>query len=216
MSRTVQPEILDSLEANDPSALGNRRDLRRINRLMGNFRWFAHRLTGRSAESAGNCLEIGAGDGELAKRLDRAGLRGHYIAIERIDPPPDWPERFFWFREDLLASDHYRNADTLLANLILHQFDADRLFDVGRKIVESPIRRIYACEPRRSALHKLQLRCGRLIGFNWVSLHDGAVSIDAGFRDGELPEALGLSPEEWSWRLTETFLGGYRMEAWRQ
>jgi hypothetical protein len=39
MLRQVLPEILDHLPADDPEAIGSRRDLRRINFLMGNKRW---------------------------------------------------------------------------------------------------------------------------------------------------------------------------------
>ena len=37
--RVVIPELLDHLPADEPEALRSRRDLRRVNWLMGNERW---------------------------------------------------------------------------------------------------------------------------------------------------------------------------------
>jgi hypothetical protein len=44
LARTVRPEILDSLAAEDPAARRSRQDLRLINALMGNFRWVERKL----------------------------------------------------------------------------------------------------------------------------------------------------------------------------
>jgi hypothetical protein len=62
MLRTLQPELLDSLPSDHPDARHSRRDLRVINRLMGNHRWFARTLPPlvRAGEHA---LELGAGNG---------------------------------------------------------------------------------------------------------------------------------------------------------
>ena len=45
LKRTVIPELLDHLPADDPHAMRSRRDLRRINFLMGNERWIRRTLT---------------------------------------------------------------------------------------------------------------------------------------------------------------------------
>ena len=63
--RRVQPEILDDLPAEDPRAVRSRRDLRLINRLMGNHRWVLRHV----AEHSGRVVELGAGDGCLARRI---------------------------------------------------------------------------------------------------------------------------------------------------
>ena len=44
MTRTLTPELLDSLPSQHPDALRSRRDLRWINFAMGNHRWFARTL----------------------------------------------------------------------------------------------------------------------------------------------------------------------------
>jgi len=65
--RVVVPELLDSLPPDDPEAIRSRADLRLINRLMGNYRWFEKVL--RSSSMIGpkaRIVELGAGDGTLA------------------------------------------------------------------------------------------------------------------------------------------------------
>ena len=99
---------------------------------------------------------------------------------------------------------------------VLHHFPDAQLARLGAILQRGAIRHILANEPCRRSLHKIQLRAGRLIGFNPVTLYDGVVSIDGGFRNSELPRALGLDPQQWSWTIRETALGAYRMEAKRQ
>ena len=68
MKRVVEPEILDGLAADDPAAVASRRDLRLINRIMGNTRWLrrAFMLKVRPQDLV---VELGAGDGSLGLSL---------------------------------------------------------------------------------------------------------------------------------------------------
>jgi len=75
MIRTLHPELLDTLPAHDASAIGSRRDLRRLNTLMGHARIIANSLKQIFPTSRpSRVVEIGAGDGQLllrvAKRLN--------------------------------------------------------------------------------------------------------------------------------------------------
>ncbi|OYU98743.1 MAG: hypothetical protein CFE26_27060, partial [Verrucomicrobiales bacterium VVV1] len=57
--RQLVPELLDALPAADPAAVHSRRDLRRINALMGNTRWFRRTLP-HLTTPADRALELGA------------------------------------------------------------------------------------------------------------------------------------------------------------
>jgi hypothetical protein len=213
MQREIQPELLDSLPPDHPDALHNRRDLRLTNRMMGNYRWFARSLPPRIL-STDRVLEIGAGTGDLADRLNSAG-----IAVDGLDlwPKPDrWPENRIWHRTDLLTFDGYHRYPAVIGNLIFHQFSRDELAGLGRKLNQSA-RLIMASEPARRRLSQVFFaRLAPLLGANYVSLHDAQVSIAAGFCDEELPQLLGLSPVEWEWRCLSTTFGAYRMIAVRR
>src|SRR5438874_1546191 len=71
MRRRVEPELLDSLPADDPGAIGSRRDLARINRIMGQHRIVARELA--RVKPFSRLVDLGGGDGRfllaVAQRL---------------------------------------------------------------------------------------------------------------------------------------------------
>src|SRR3569833_643707 len=72
MIRTIHTELLDTLPAHDASAIGSRRDLRRLNNLMGHARIIANSLKQIFPTSnPSRVVEIGAGDGQLLLRVAR-------------------------------------------------------------------------------------------------------------------------------------------------
>jgi hypothetical protein len=213
MRRQVQPELLDSLPPNHPDALHNRRDLRLTNRLMGNHRWLARTLASllRDGEQV---LEIGAGEGEFARRLAATGVE--IDGLDRWPRPAGWPADRAWHQVDLQTFSGYDRYEVILGNLIFHQFSDPELAGLGRRLRQSA-RVIAACEPERRRLSQVIFaRLAPLLGANRVSLHDGHVSISAGFRDDELPRLLGLDPADWTCRCSTTPLGAYRLVALRR
>lgn len=216
MPRIVQPEILDQLPHCNVDAIASRRDLVKINHLMGNYRWIRSQLNGERTNPENRYLELGAGDGALAQRLIPMLPSDSYTALDLAPEPASWPETARWIRRDLLHFDAFDDFNHLIANLFLHHFEAEALRQLGERIAASPIRAIIASEPCRRAVHKHQLRAGKWIGFNYVTLNDGCVSVDAGFRGDELPELLQLPHSKWNWTIHETFMGAYRMCARRR
>jgi hypothetical protein len=213
MRRVIQPELLDSLSPDDPDARHNRRDLRVINRVMGNFRWF-ERVLPPLLFAAERVLEIGAGTGELGQRLSGSG-----VASDGLDVwprPATWPAARAWHQADLRKFDDFGGYGATIANLVLHQFTDADLADLGRKL-RGRVRLILACEPVRQ--RRWQLLGGALAavcGANYVTRHDARVSISAGFRGRELPQALGLDPGAWNVRCAQSARGAYRMVAIRR
>lgn len=213
--RQVTPEILDTLAPDDPSAIASRRDLRIINQLMRNSHWIQQQI--KTLNPNQRFTEIGAGDGSLAKHLIQNCKPATYQAVDLAPPPKAWPTtQHVWHQADLINSKIYQNTDILIACLILHHFKAPELLKIGRKIQDSPIHTIIATEPCRRSIHKLQLFAGRLLKFNHVTLHDGSVSVDAGFTGQELLQLLGLSSKHWQASIQQTPMGAYRMHAQRR
>lgn len=214
MLRVVRPEMLDSLPHSHPDALQNRRELRTINCLMGNYRWLA-RQARRRLEPGDRALELGAGSGDLARRL-RA--RGGLIELDGLDlcpPPADWDDGRRWIRENLQVFDGYEGYHAIFGNLILHQFSDDFLGKMGRRMRVSA-KQLFFCEPARRRLHVAQFRAISLLGrMGPVSRNDGEVSIRAGFLGDELPHLLGLTKEDWRWTCKTGLRGQYQMVAWR-
>ena len=213
MPRTLQPELLDTLDPQDPAALHNRRDLQLTNRVMGNHRWLARTLPALLQPNE-RALELGAGTGELGLRLARRGA-----PVDGLDlwpRPANWPADRAWHSADLRTFDGYANYTAFIGNLIFHQFSDDDLAAVGAQLRRSA-RVILACEPlRRKSSQTFYGLIAPLFGANYVTLHDAHVSIAAGFCADELPRALGLDETHWVCRCSTTALGAYRMIAIRR
>jgi hypothetical protein len=211
--RRVDPEILDSLSADDPEAIGSRRDLRWINAIMGNYRWL-HRRVRSHIQPGWRVLELGAGEGIFGRRLAHAGQISpeQIIALDLAPCPDTWPTGAMWIQEDVF-SQPLPAAEIIVANLFLHHFTAERLTQLGR-LLPSSCRYLAISEPARHPLHLWQgSLLAALARLNRVTRHDMPVSIRAGFMGNELPEWLGIS--DWKIKTSTTFFGAYRLEAHR-
>jgi hypothetical protein len=213
MQRTIDAEFLDSLPADHPDARHSRRDLRIVNRIMGNHRWLGRTLP-RILRPGERALELGAGNGEFARRLALSGF-----AMDGLDTAPrpkGWPDELAWHAADLRGFDGYDRYSAVVGNLIFHHFDDGTLAELGERLARSA-RVIIACEPARRRLSQV-LFCmlAPIFRANRITRHDAAASIAAGFRADELPRALGLRREAWTFRCRTTLLGAYHMVAVRR
>lgn len=209
MDRTLQPELLDHLAPQDPAARESRRDLRVINRVMGNVRWLQSALA-KVARPGDTLLELGAGDGQVA-----AAWRGNRCDALDLGPPPaDWPAGAQWHQTDLREFREWSGYSVVFANLFLHHLSEPMLQHLGAQL-RKHARVVVACEPWRGRLFLgLFAALCPVIGANAVTRHDGRISINAGFRGDELPRSLGLSGDEgWHCRVESTRLGAYHLVA---
>ena len=212
MTRTLTAELLDSLPADDPRAVGSRRDLARINALMGNAKIVAHAL---STGSVHRVLELGAGDGREALRWGtRLAVRGSEITLLDHQPvvPPSVRDGFRsagWTCEvvadDALAfleSTEHR-WDAIVSNLFIHHFETEPLRSL-LDLIARRCDRFVACEPARTRLAYGASRALRLLGCNAVTLHDARVSVEAGFANREI-SSLWPKPVEWTLEERDAF-----------
>jgi hypothetical protein len=210
MLRTVTPELLDSLPPDSPEAGQSRRDLVWFNRLLGTNRWWAQtlpRLQSQLGSHAG--LEVGAGDGQLARRF-------HLDALDLCPAPVSWPATSRWHQNDALQFNAWSDYRLIVANLFLHHLLPDQLAQLGR-IWDQTAHTLVICEPWRARAFQpgFALLCS-LIRAHAVSRHDGHVSIAAGFKGHELPALLGLTQDRWTFDISHHPLGTYRMIARRK
>jgi hypothetical protein len=211
--RRVEPEILDTLPADDCRAQRSRRDLRRINSWMGNARILGKRLQSElRGPPPATLTEIGAGDGTLMLALAR-GLHRHWpkAAVELVDRQSlldaETAAQFVQvgWSSQALQSDVFdwarqrRISDVVVANLFLHHFHDAELRELFAAIA-SGARLLVACEPRRLRFPRWAGLLVGAIGCNSVTRHDAVVSVRAGFKGLELS---ALWPGGAGWRLQE-------------
>jgi hypothetical protein len=212
MRRTLHPEILDALPAEDPHAIQSRRDLQVVNTFMGHPGMVVRAL--RAEPSPPRLIvEIGAGDGTLLLRVARRlGSRGRTRAI-LVDRRPslsaatrDGFDAAGW-HVDTCESDVFEwlcrpraeTADVTVSNLFLHHFNEHELVNL-LNLASRQTKHFIAFEPRRSRAALAAASLLRLLGCNDVTLHDAGVSVRAGFRDCELS---ALWPRDADWQLAE-------------
>ena len=212
--RTIEPEWLDALPADDPAALRSRCDLKRLNAWMLQPTIMA-RLLQRTMN--GNrprvIIDLGAGDGAfILKVAERLAPVWSDVRLLMVDcnavTNNDTRTRFLniGWRVAPVSADVFAfleqappvSADLIVANLFLHHLQPQPLMQLFSLIARMTSCFI-ACEPRRSAFALTASRSVGLIGCNAVTRHDAPASVRAGFRNKELSAlwpAIG-------WRLEE-------------
>lgn len=209
--RRVEAELLDELPPDDPQAIGSRRDLQRLNRMMGHAGILA-RLLAPSKCAPRTLVELGAGDGTFLLRVARR-LRWRDVRVTLVDRQPllsagtrDGFRQIGWTVGAVEADvfDWLRNArpgaaEIIVANLFLHHFTTGKLANL-LALAAARARLFAACEPRRGGLALTAARMLNLIGCNAVTQHDAVVSVRAGFAGRELST---LWPSGSDWRMSE-------------
>ena len=210
--RVIEPELLDSLPVDDPRAMASRRDLVRVNAVMGQSIIMARLLRRNVRHTPRRLLEIGAGDGRfmlaVARRLGWSDVE--LVMLDQADlvtPRVRADFAALGWRVETVVADVFDwiegpdvgQFDAVCANLFLHHFAEAAL---GELLSVMP--RLAPCflatEPRRSSVALWCTGWLRALRANGVTLHDAAASVRAGFAGHELsqlwPRATALALDE--------------------
>ena len=211
--RLLPTEILDTLPVEHPAARASRRDLRIFNQALGNPRWLATTVN-RLARTGERVLELGAGVGEMADLVNPLAIQ--WDGLDRAPRPAHWPAGSRWHQVDIRTFDRWADYRVIAANLFFHHFDDDGLSELGQRIARHT-RLLVIGDLRRGLIQQwLFSAFAHLIRAHRISRHDGWLSIRAGFRAEELPDRLGLHPDEWQWKVGTNLSGAYRLIAERR
>jgi hypothetical protein len=215
VQRTLEPELLDDLPADDPRAIASRRDLRRVNVLMSTAGIIARALNGTFiAQSPRSIVELGAGDGtsllRLAEIIPPRPTPIRAVLVDRQQLLTTETKQAFAARKwkvEPVAMDIFEwlnrpdpePSDVIIASLFLHHFLEPDL----RKLLARASQQtntFLACEPKRANFPFVAASLLGFIGCNGVTRHDAKVSVRAGFAEKELS---ALWPAGNDWKLTE-------------
>jgi hypothetical protein len=216
MIRQLEAEWLDALPAQDKRAQASRRDLRRLNILMGQVGLMASALRACARSVPRTIVDLGGGDGSFMLRVaqklsgDWRGVR--VISVDRGAVVSDETWRTFaalGWRIESVTMDVFdflelgEHADAITVNLFLHHLTED---DLRRLFTLAAARGnlLVACEPRRALFPLVATRLLWAIGCNDVTRHDAFLSVRAGFRGRELS---ALWPVDAGWLVEEGAAG---------
>jgi len=219
MRRSLAPELLDTLPAEDPSAIGARRDLQRVNAVMRHGPLceaaIERLLEGRAPRSL---VELGCGDAKflagIARRKSSAWTPLEVWLVDRVsivsastlqvfeaagwNVHPVQADVFEWLKTPA-------QAEVCLMNLFLHHFEAEQIATLMRGIA-SYADAFVACEPRRSVRALWASHVVGLLGCNAVTRHDAVVSVRAGFAGREISRLWDAGG---AWELSEGAAGTF-------
>ncbi|MGQ0656568.1 MAG: class I SAM-dependent methyltransferase [Chromatiales bacterium] len=215
LTRHIEPEILDSLAPEAAQARSARRDLRRVNALMGNAAILSRAL-GRLQPSLSprRIVDLGAGDGAMilrvARRWHNLWQGVHLTLVDRscvVDTRTlETLQALGWQTEvtvadvfEWLARAAQEEVDLVMANLFLHHFEDHRLADMFQHVADRATT-FLACEPRRTRFALASSHLLFLLGCNSVTRHDAVASVRAGFAGSELSQ---LWPAGGGWIVSE-------------
>ena len=224
-SRTLEPEILDLLAADDPRARASRRDLARINFVMRQQSIMAQRL--RHLAPPQRLADLGSGDGRFLLGVARR-MAPHWpgvtaLIVDRQDiVSPQTRAGFaaFGWRCESITGDIFEvlphlDAEIITANLFLHHLDEAALRQL-LGLAAQQVRGFVACEPRRSQAALLGSRMVFALACNDVTRHDAVASVRAGFAGRELsrlwPGAGWQQREELALPFTHVFSAHLRSD----
>jgi len=187
-TRLIRPELLD--DAPEPEAAANLDDLVRINRRLGGHALLLKMLAqvARPSEEF-TFLDVGAATGDNGMLASSTYPRAHVVSLDRSlrhlgrgTGPRVCGDGFqLPFRD--------RSVDFVFSALFLHHFPDSEVVALLREFARVARRAVLLNDLERHVLSWLFLPATRwLFGWHRITVHDGPVSVAAGFRKGELPD----------------------------
>ena len=186
--RVIRPELLD--DAPDDAALRNLHHLVTINRLLGGNGVLRNMMAEVEPPDGGfSLLDVGSASGDAREVIVGRHPQARVISL---DHDHFHVSHAIGMR---VCADGFRlpfkdgTVDFVLCSLFLHHFTDDQVVDLLRESGRVARRAVLVNDLERRLWPWLFLPATRWL-FRWdpITMHDGPVSVAAGFRKGELSE----------------------------
>jgi SAM-dependent methyltransferase len=192
--RVIKPEVLDTLP--EEQARASLADLTRINARWGGHSTLRRLLGGViqpplvQAGETFSMLDVGAASGDMGDRVREWYPRAHMVSLDRIATHLAKASggRICGDAFRLPVRDH--SFDFVFCSLFLHHFTDDQVVSLLREFARVARRAVLVIDLERNPIAYYFLPWTRwLFGWDPVTVHDGAISVEAAFKPREL-EAL--------------------------
>jgi SAM-dependent methyltransferase len=184
--RIILPEMLDSLAPEE--GVANLRDLARINRWLGGHRILIsllRRFAGRMERFS--FLDVGAASGDMGERVRQCYPHAHVVSLDRSEPHlllADGPR---------VAADAFHlpfnesSFDFVFCSSFLHHYPDSQAIELIVRMLALARRALVVLDLERHPFAYHFLSCSRRIfGWHEVTISDGRLSVQAGFRPAEM------------------------------
>lgn len=182
----MQPELLDGASADQAAA--NLRDLDRINRWFGGNAILARKLAPLLARKPDAVIvDVGSAGGDTIRYLAERFPRARFIALDRAEAllrqargPRVLADASAW----PIAP---RSVDIVICTLFLHHLEDHAVVNALADFARAARMAVVAVDLQRHVLARQFLPATRwLFRWNFITLHDGPISVDAAFTKAEL------------------------------
>lgn len=184
--RLIEPELLDHCEPD--VARPNLADLVRINRRFGGHSTIRYLLRQvASPEDSFSLLDVAAASGDTAEVIKQSYPRA---AVTSLDMNAVNLERapFPKLLADAFALPFGSGSfDFVMSSLFLHHFTDEKIVELLRGFFSVAKRAVLIADLERRLLPYLFLKLSKpILGWNYITVHDGLRSVRAALRAGEL------------------------------
>lgn len=186
--RIIKPELLDTLSEDEARA--SLADLTRINRDWGGHSTLLKLLREIvRPDGAFSLLDVGAASGDMGSRVREWYSHARVVSLDRIAAhlakcPGD---RVVGDAFQLPLAD--RSFDFVFCSLFLHHFTDDEVVELLRDFGRVARRAVLVIDLERHPVAYYFLPwTQRIFGWDPITVHDGAISVEAAFKARELEE----------------------------
>ena len=185
--RLILPELLDTLP--EDQARASLRDLVRINRYWGGHSTLRSLLRETVPDGPFSVLDVGAASGDMGACIRRWYPAATVTSLDYVE------SHLAASMGQRVTGDAFRlpflpgSFDYVFCSLFLHHFADDKVVELLRNFGEVARKAVLVIDLERNPIPYYFIAWSRpLLGWDPVTVHDGAISVEAAFRRRELED----------------------------
>jgi len=186
--RLILPELLDGLR--EDQARASLRDLVRINRYWGGHSTLRNLLRENVPDGRPfSVLDVGAASGDMGACIRRWYPAATVTSLDYVGTHLAGAAGFKVIADAFRLPFRPGSFDYVFCSLFLHHFTDDKVVELLRNFGEAARKAVLVIDLERNPIPYYFIAWSRpLLGWDPVTVHDGAISVEAAFRRRELED----------------------------